>query len=97
MTRIDGANGGMRISLFALAIILGGIAMSAQDFETSVTQFKAGYQIQGTVVKKHFLGERNLTITWNDGSSLDGILEYDGLIALVKGEYKNSETPGKGS
>ena len=90
MTRIDGANGAMRIRLFALAIILGGIAMSAQDFETSVTQFKAGYQIQGTVVKKHFLGERNLTITWNDGSSLDGILEYDGLIALVKGEYKNS-------
>ena len=80
----------MKIRLLILALLLGGFNLVAQDIEAPIFQFKAGYQIQGTVIKKHFLGDRKISITWNDGSSLNGMLEYDGFTALVKGEYNNT-------
>lgn len=76
--------------LLLFPFILVSFQMLAQSLEAPVTQFKAGYRIQGMVVKKHFVEDQKLSITWNDGSCMDGTLKYDGITATVKGEYKNA-------
>lgn len=77
-----------RLIIIAASILLC-LELTAQDFPLTKIQYKTGYEIEGVVVKKRFLGEKEITITWNDNSSLSGTLTYDGATALVKGEFVN--------
>ncbi len=65
------------------------IPVCAQELGIKKVQYKAGYQIEGTLVKKSFLANHRTTVSWNDGSYLTGILFYEGGRTIINGEYRN--------
>ena len=69
----------------------------AQGGVPIATSFKSGYCIVGVVNKKSFPVQNNLSIVWNDSSSLQGILLYDLRGAIVDGVYRNENEEIEGS
>ncbi len=63
----------------------------SQDTKQIVAFEKGGYKIQGEILKKQFLPQKDFSILWDDGTVMSGELEYGINGPELTGQYKSAE------